>query len=124
MLRLGLALDELRPHDVAHTIRHEDSRSHSALLRRACDVAHADDDGLADNGAECADDGVSCYGRRSVVRPLALPDHGAAGNDGEAVDDEKDEADVGDFAGEVAAEKDCDEAECSQRELPENRFEG
>ena len=124
MLRLSLTLDQLRTNDIAHTIRNKNCCGHRALLGRACNVAHADNDSLADDCAECTDDGVTSDRRGGVVGPCALPDHSAASNDGKAVDDEQNQADVGYLAGEVPAEEDCDEAECTKRELPEDGLEG
>ncbi len=84
MIDLRLRPNKLRPNNIPHTIRHKDSSSHKALLRLTRNIRHTDRNNEADDGAEEADDGVADHGRRGVVAPLALPDDGAAGDDGEA----------------------------------------
>jgi hypothetical protein len=48
-----------------------------------------------------------------MIRPLALPDHGAAGDDRETADDEHDDANVGYPGAEEAGEEDDDQAKAS-----------
>lgn len=56
--------------------------------------------------------------------PGAAPNHGAAGDDGQAAGDEEDDADVGDAGGEVACQEDEDEADGAEGELEEDGVEG
>lgn len=123
MLRLRLALDKLRPHNIAHAISHEDSCSHGALLCCTCDIRHADNDGLTDDRAECTDDQVACNRRGGVVSPLALPDHSAACDNRKAVYNEQNDADIRDLAREVAAEQDDNKTQRAKGKLPQNRLE-
>lgn len=97
-----LRLDQLRPYNIAHAISHEDSPGHETLLRRAGHIRHADTDDQTHDGAEEADDGVACHRGRGSMIPCALPNHCAAGYDGEAAEEEEEETDVGDARGEVA----------------------
>ena len=74
------------PAHIADAIRHIDSRGRATLLRRAGHIRHPEADDQRDHGAEEAEDGVSGHGCRGVVCPLALPDHGAACDDGQAAE--------------------------------------
>jgi len=94
--------DKLRPNNISHAIRHENRRRHETLLRCPCHIGHADTDDQTDHRAKESDDRVARYRGGCVVRPCALPDHGAASYDGETAEDEEDETDVGETGGEVA----------------------
>jgi len=110
--------------DVADAVCYKDRACHGALLRCAADVGHGYDDCLANDCAKCTDYGVSGYGSGRMVRPGGFPDHGAACDDGEAVDDEENDPYVGYTRGEIAAKKDRNEADETKRELPEYRCQG
>lgn len=124
MLSLGLAEDELGADNVADAVGQEDGGGHEALLGVAGDVGHAERDDEADGAAEEARDGVAHDGRGRAVRPLALPDDGAPGDDGEARQDEHEDADVVELGAQVAREEDDDEAQPAEGELEQDRVEG
>ena len=120
MRALLLTPDQQWADDVANAICDEDCASHRTLLCCAADVGHGYDDRLADYRAESADYGVASDWGGCVVCPFRLPDHGAAGYDGKAVYDEENDPYVGYARGEIAAEEDRDEADETERELPED----
>lgn len=102
MLSNSLRNNQLRTDNVPNSIPHESRRGSKALLRIARDIGHAETDDQTGDGRECAEDGVAGDRGGGVVEPSALPDHGAACDDGEAAGCEHDEADVWDFEAEVA----------------------
>lgn len=81
MSTLGLTLDQLRPNDISHAIRHKDCSRHGALLRRTCNIRHAHGYRLTNNRAKRSDSRVSRHGQSGVISPLTFPDHSAARND-------------------------------------------
>ena len=64
-------------------ICHEDSRGHEALLRMASNIRHANSNNQTNSAAEEPRDRIANDGGGSVVRPLALPDHGTPGYHGQ-----------------------------------------
>lgn len=124
MLVLGLAPNKLRTNNVSNTVSHKDGGSHETLLGVSRNIRHADGDDETHSPAKEASDGVSHHGRRSTVRPLALPDDGAPGDDGEAGEDQHEDADVVELCAQPSREEDDDEAESAKGELEQDRVEG
>lgn len=124
MLLYCLAVHQLRPDDVAHRIGYKHRGRHDGLLCGAGNVARAERDDQAYYGAEEACDGVSGYRRGWLIAPFGFPDHDAPGDDGEATGDEHGDAGVGDPGGDVAAERDEDDADGADGELKEDGVEG
>lgn len=120
VLFLRLTLHQLWADNVAHAVCHEYGCRHETLLGVPSHVAHADRDDQTNDASKCADDGVSGDGSSCVIRPVALPDHGTAGNDRETADDEHDDADIRDPRAEETGEENDDQAETSQGELEED----
>lgn len=110
MLWASLGLNQLRPNNISHAIGGENGGCHEALLRMACHVGHADGNDEAHRPAEKARNRVPNHGGGSPVRPLALPDEGTARNDGQACQDEHDEANVGNLGPQITRQKNDDKA--------------
>ena len=123
VLRLGLRLDELRTNDVADAVCHKDGCCHEALLRVACHIRHADSDDEADSAAKEANNGVAHHGRRRVDEPLALPDDGKPGNDGQACQQEHQDAHVGHARAHKARQQDDEETDPAERKLEQDGVE-
>lgn len=92
--RLRLTLDKLWFHNIPDAVRDENRNGHGTLLCCAGHVRHADTDRQAHDRPECADDRVTSNGCGRVMCSAGLPDHGTAGNDKEAVEDEEWNANV------------------------------
>lgn len=117
---LLLTLDELWSHNIPHAVGYENSSSHCTLLRSSRNIAHPDDNGLADDCSKCANDRVSRHRRGGMIGPLGLPDHRTAGYHRETVYDKQNEANVSDSRRKIAAKKNGDETQAAQRKLPQD----
>lgn len=121
MLIPGLGPNQLRSNDVTHAVGDEDGGSHETLLGVPGDIGHAQRDDETGRATEESCDGVSHNWGRGVVRPLALPDDGAARNDRQAGEDEHDDTYVLVLGAEVPRAKNNKKAQPAQRELEQDR---
>lgn len=87
-------------------------------------IRHPNRDNQTDRPAKEPRDRITDDRGGSVVCPLALPNHGAPGNHGQARQDEHYKSDVGELGPEVAGGEDDDEAEATEGELEEDGLEG
>ncbi|CAL00867.1 uncharacterized protein An12g09610 [Aspergillus niger] len=120
----GLAVHQLRPDDVTHSVGDKHGGRHDGFLGRTGYVAGTEGDDKADNRSEEAGDGVSGNWNCRVVSPVGLPDHHAAGDDGETAGDEHGNARVRNAHADVTAEGDEDDADPTHWELEQNGVEG
>ena len=93
-----------RPRDIAHGVEDEDHSSLEALLRIAGHVHHPHTNDETRDRSEKANDRVTCNRRCCMVIPIALPYRCTAGDYGQTIGDQHEQADVGDFEAKVSAE--------------------
>ncbi|KAI6768691.1 hypothetical protein HG531_010880 [Fusarium graminearum] len=80
MILLGLAPNKLRTDNIPDTVRYKDGSRHETLFGMASYVGHANRDDETHRAAKESRDGISHHRRSSPIRPLALPNDGAACN--------------------------------------------
>jgi len=107
-----------------HTISDKDIRGHQALLRLTANITHASHDDQANNRSKEPDDRVPNDGRSSTVRPSRAPDESATNNDWDGTEEELRDYQAGPLGRDVASEKDEDQDDGAERELPEDGVEG
>lgn len=123
MLRLRLALYQLRTNNVANTVRHEHGGRHKALFGLARYVSCTEHNGETDHWSEEADQRVPNHGRYGTVAPFGLPYEDEPGYHRETAQDEQRDADVPDSRAEPASERDADSADEAKGELEEDALE-
>lgn len=124
MSRLCLATDQLRANDITYAVRDEDGSGHETLLRRARNIRHTHGDDETDDRPEEAHDGVPDDRGDGPVSPRALPDHDAAGHDGQAEEYDEWDAQVRDPRGQPAGKQNEDQADAAEGKLEEDAVEG
>ncbi|KFY86709.1 hypothetical protein V500_07454 [Pseudogymnoascus sp. VKM F-4518 (FW-2643)] len=77
MPTLRLTLNQQRPHDIAHTVRHKDRRSHEALLRVPRHIRHPYRDHETHHRPKRPDDAVPRHRRDGANRLKRRPAEGA-----------------------------------------------
>lgn len=123
MFRLGLALHQLRAHDVSHTIRHKYRRRHEALLGLSGYISCTEHNREADHGSEEADQRIANHGRDGTVAPFRLPNKDESGYHGETTHDEQEDADVSDSGADPAGQWDSNGANKAEGKLEQDALE-
>lgn len=83
-------------------------------------IRHTHSDNERHDAAEGPCDGIPYDWSSGAVGPLRLPDHGAAGDDGQTADNEHDKSDVLELGSEEPGEEDHHETKGSEWELPQD----
>ena len=78
---------------------------------------HADTDDQTDHWSKESNDSIASYRCGSSMGPAATPDHGTASDYRQAAENQKNEANVGYPAGQVARKENENEADAAKREL-------
>lgn len=123
MFRLGLALHQLRPHDISHTIRHKDGRCHEALFGLSGYISRAEHDRQTYHGSKEADERVANHRRDGTVAPFRLPNQDKPDYHGEAAQEEQEDANVSNSGAKPAGQRDSDGANEAKGELEEDALE-
>jgi len=101
------------------TIHNKRPTSHKTLLRIPRHIRHPHAHDQTRHRRKKPDQSVPRQRRSAAFAPLAFPDHGAAGHDGQAAEHQHDQADVLEEQAGVAAGEDGDEADGAEGHLPE-----
>lgn len=109
---------------LTNTIHNESPTRHETLLRIPRHIRHPHAHYQTRHRREEPNQRVARERRGAALAPLAFPDHGAAGHDGQAGEHEHDQADVLEEQAGVAAGQGRDEADGAERHLPEEGGEG
>lgn len=122
MLCPCLRLDHLRTNNVANAVCSKNGRRHEALLSVARNIGHADGDDQADSSTEEPRNGISNNRCGRSVTPLALPNDGAAGNDGKTRQHQHDNPDILDLRAQIPRHQDNNKTKSTQGKLKQDRM--
>jgi len=109
---------------LTNTIHNKRPTRHKTLLRIPRHIRHPHAHNQTCHRREEPNQRVARERRGAALAPLAFPDHGAAGHDGQAGEHEHDQADVVEEQARVAAGEGGDEADGAEGHLPEEGGEG
>lgn len=109
---------------LTNTIHNERPARHKTLLGIPRHIRHPHAHNQTRHRREEPNQRVARQRRGAALTPLAFPDHGAAGHDGQAGEHEHDQADVLEEQAGVAAGEGGDEADGAEGHLPQEGGEG
>ena len=106
------------------TIHPKNPTRHKTLLRIPRHIRHPHAHDQTRHRCKEPNQSIPRERRGASLAPLAFPDHGAAGHDGQTSEHEHDQADVLEQQAGVAGGEGGDEADGAERHLPEEGGEG
>lgn len=114
-----ISTTEIRRITLTNTIHNKRPARHKTLLRIPRHIRHPHAHNQTRHRREETDQSIPRERRGAAFAPLAFPDHGAAGHDGQTSEHEHDQADVLEEQAGVAGGEGGDEADGAERHLPE-----